>query len=213
MNTDDLISLLAKDAKALPSPSPTRRFALTLVPSLAVCTALVLTLWGINPGLFSLADVPAFWFKMGWLVALSACAWALMQRLSVPAKRARGPANGLALTVAVLLVLGALQWSIADESLRPQLVRGISWRTCTLSIAALSMPVLGVLLWTLKGLAPTRPGAAGAAAGLMAGALAALAYSLHCPELAFTFLALWYGAAISAMTALGALIGRRVLRW
>ena len=68
-------------------------------------------------------------------------------------------------------------------------------------------------LWAMKGLAPTRLALAGAGAGLLAGALGALVYALHCPELAASFLAVWYVLGIAIPALAGALLGPRVLRW
>ena len=49
--------------------------------------------------------------------------------------------------------------------------------------------------------------------GLLAGALGALVYALHCPEMATPFLAVWYLAGIAIPTALGAVLGPLLLRW
>ncbi|HSV58580.1 MAG TPA: NrsF family protein, partial [Variovorax sp.] len=68
-------------------------------------------------------------------------------------------------------------------------------------------------LLALKGLAPTRPALAGAAAGIMAGGAGATVYALHCPELAAPFLAVWYVAGMLIPVVAGALIGPRLLRW
>lgn len=65
----------------------------------------------------------------------------------------------------------------------------------------------------LRGLAPTRLRLAGAAAGFAAGSLGALVYSLHCPELAAPFLAIWYLLGMLIPTAIGAWLGPRLLRW
>ena len=46
-----------------------------------------------------------------------------------------------------------------------------------------------------------------------AGALGALVYALHCPEMATPFLAVWYVAGMAIPTALGAVLGPRLLRW
>ena len=48
---------------------------------------------------------------------------------------------------------------------------------------------------------------------VLAGALGALVYALHCPEMATPFLAVWYLAGIAIPTALGAMLGPRLLRW
>ena len=62
-------------------------------------------------------------------------------------------------------------------------------------------------------LAPTRLTLAGALAGLFAGGMGAFVYAFHCPETAAPFVALWYSAGILLTTALGALLGPRLLRW
>jgi hypothetical protein len=65
----------------------------------------------------------------------------------------------------------------------------------------------------LRGLAPTRPALAGAAAGALAGGVGGAVYALHCMELAAPFLAVWYVAGIVLPVVLGALLGPRLLRW
>jgi len=53
----------------------------------------------------------------------------------------------------------------------------------------------------------------GAAAGWLAGAVGACVYSLHCPEMAAPFVAIWYVLGMGMSAALGALAGRHWLRW
>ena len=65
----------------------------------------------------------------------------------------------------------------------------------------------------MQGLAPTRLRLAGASVGLLAGAAGACVYAFHCPELAAPFLGTWYVLGMAIPTALGALLGPRVLRW
>ena len=65
----------------------------------------------------------------------------------------------------------------------------------------------------MKGLAPTRLRLAGAAAGFAAGAIGALVYTLHCPELDAPFLAVWYVSGMLIPTVVGAFVGPRLLRW
>jgi hypothetical protein len=80
-------------------------------------------------------------------------------------------------------------------------------------VLALSLPALGATLLAMRGLAPTRLRAAGTAAGLLAGAVGAIGYALHCPEAALAFVAAWYTAGIALAGALGAALGPLVLRW
>jgi hypothetical protein len=80
-------------------------------------------------------------------------------------------------------------------------------------VLRLAIPIFIGLLWAYRRLAPTRLRAAGAAAGLAAGASAATLYCLHCPETSALFVLTWYSLGIAMMTAIGALLGPRLLRW
>ena len=88
-----------------------------------------------------------------------------------------------------------------------------SWATCPLGIAFLSIPVTFSVLWAMKGLAPTRLRLAGASAGLAAGTLGTLVYTLHCPEVAAPFIGTWYVLGMLIRLRWAHLMGPRVLRW
>jgi hypothetical protein len=70
-----------------------------------------------------------------------------------------------------------------------------------------------MILSVLRTGAPTHLEFAGAAAGLLSGALGAAAYTLACTNDGRPFVAIWYTLAILIMTSLGAIIGRRALAW
>jgi hypothetical protein len=55
--------------------------------------------------------------------------------------------------------------------------------------------------------------AAGAVAGLAAGAFAATVYCLHCQEVSALFVLTWYSLGILLAASVGALLGPRLLRW
>jgi hypothetical protein len=84
---------------------------------------------------------------------------------------------------------------------------------CPFLIALVAAPLFLAFVWVLKDLAPTRLRWAGAGAGFAAGAMGALTYSLHCPELAAPFIGVWYLLGMLIPTAIGASLGRRLLRW
>jgi hypothetical protein len=77
----------------------------------------------------------------------------------------------------------------------------------------MSLPLLAATLWALRRGASTRPALSGALAGLLSGGAAATVYAVHCPEDSPLFYASWYVLAILGATALGALLGARLLRW
>jgi hypothetical protein len=47
----------------------------------------------------------------------------------------------------------------------------------------------------------------------LAGAVGALVYTLHCPELGAPFLGIWYVLGMLAPALLGAALGPRILNW
>ena len=120
-----------------------------------------------------------------------------------------------------LAALGLERWLLGDVVRNPD-TPPAAWRrwiilvmpaVTSATFGFLSLPLFASTLWALKGLAPTRLALAGASAGLLSGALGALVYSLHCPESAAPFLAVWYVLGIAIPTLAGALLGPRVLRW
>jgi hypothetical protein len=92
-------------------------------------------------------------------------------------------------------------------------VMGTDWTMCVLCIPLFASIPFAALIWTLRQGAPTHLRRAGATAGLVAGAIGAVAYAVHCPDDSIPFIALWYGGMIAACAFVGALLGPRVLRW
>ncbi|WP_310610391.1 DUF1109 domain-containing protein [Limnohabitans sp.] len=213
MNTHDLIATLATEASTTSPASGMRRYTRAIATGLVVSLALVLVLWGINPSLNILAHTQAFWVKLLWLVLTCTFAAPVVLHLSRPGVAAGRGVWGIAASLTGMAVLATWQISQVDAATGVQLMLGESWQVCSASIVALSLPLLAALLWMLRGMAPTRPALAGASAGLMAGGLAGLVYSLHCPETAYAFLAVWYVVGMALMASIGAALGARLLRW
>ena len=126
--------------------------------------------------------------------------------------RPRYAVLGLALPVAALWLLTLLKLFAARPGERAALIFGKTWQECPQAIAVVSIPALIAALWAVRGLAPTHLALAGAAAGLFAGAAGALASALHCPELEAAFLAAWYVLGMLIPTAVGSVLGPRLLR-
>jgi len=213
MKTNDLIAMLATEASATPTVSPLRRCAQATAAGVAISLALVLTLWGLNPELNALAHTQAFWVKVVWLVLTCTFAMPVVMHLSRPGVAAGRGVWGIAAALVGMAMLALAQVATVDADTGMQLMLRGSWQICSEGLAALSVPLLAALMWMLRGMAPTRPALAGASAGLMAGAMSGLVYSLHCPETAYAFLAVWYVAGMAVMTVVGALLGSRLLRW
>jgi hypothetical protein len=112
-----------------------------------------------------------------------------------------------------MVLLGVIALLTAPAGGHVAVLLGHSWARCPFNVLLLSLPGLAGALWALRGLAPTRPRAAGLAAGLLAGALGALGYSLSCTELSPAFVAVWYSLGVALAGGLGAILGPRLLRW
>jgi hypothetical protein len=82
-----------------------------------------------------------------------------------------------------------------------------------LSIPAIAALPLALMLFALREGAPAGPARAGAIAGLIAGGFGAFFYAAHCPDDSPLFVATWYTLGIGFVTAVGAIIGAKVLRW
>ena len=213
MKTDQLITLLAGGVEPVESNVVWRRFTYALGSGALVATLLMLFLLCVRPDIAEAVRLPMFWMKLAFPAMLVAGALLATVRLSRPgAQLGRVPAAIAAPVLAVWMVAAMVLLSAAPGE-RQALFFGETWIYCTLMIAALAVPLFVTALWAMNGLAPTRLGLSGAAAGLLAGAGGALVYALHCPEMAAPFLAIWYVLGMSIPTAVGAAIGPLILRW
>lgn len=213
MRTEALIALLASGAQPVASHAVARRLALALGWGLAGALLIVLAVMGVRDDLAQESSRLVFWIKPVFAAALAVAALAVVARLGRPGMRVARLWPVLAAPVLLIWLLAAGMLANAAPAERSALVFGESWLVCPPNIALVSMPLLAALLWAMKGFAPTRLALAGAGAGLLAGALGALVYALHCPESSVAFFAVWYVIGMLIPTALGAVVGPRVLRW
>ena len=213
MKTGDLISLLAAGPVAVEPDAVSRRYAAALGWGAFGATLLMAIVLGVRPDFAAASQLPMFWVKLALPGALAAVALHAARRLSTPGLRLGRVPGALAVPAVAIWALAALVLARAAPGEREALIFGSTWEQCPAYIALLSLPVLAAALWAMKGLAPTRLVLAGAASGLLAGAIAAFVYALHCPEMEAPFLATWYLLGILLPTVTGALIGPFILRW
>ena len=215
MKTDDMVSFLASGDVAVDRTAIARRFALALLVGLLASIGLMLALLGIRPylDLMQAAIRPMFWVKTGFAAALAVTALLATWRLGRPGRSLGRLPAAAATPVVAMWGLAVVVLVRAAPDQRTALLMGDTWNSCPFLIALLSAPLLATALWAMRALAPTRPGLAGASAGLLAGATAALVYCLHCPEMSAPFVGLWYLLGILVPTVIGALLGPRLLRW
>ncbi|MEO7726910.1 MAG: DUF1109 domain-containing protein [Burkholderiales bacterium] len=212
MKTDDLITILASGAAVEPHAWQ-RRYLLALGWGLSFTMLLMVILLGVRADSAEAVHFPMFWLKLAFPSVLLMGALLATVRLSRPGGRlGRAPLAVAAPVIAVWLISAMVLINAAPAE-RQQLIFGNTWMSCPLTIAALSVPLFGALIWAMRGLAPTRVALAGAAAGLLAGAGGALIYALHCPEMGAPFLGIWYVLGMAIPAAMGAVIAPWTLRW
>lgn len=213
MRTDELVTMLATGAGAVPPNQAERRYATALATGVAAAALLMAALLGPRPDLAAAVRLPMFWVKFGFVACLAAASLLAALRLSRPGLRLAWVTGALGAPVLAIWLLAALVLARADTAQRADLFFGSTWNSCPLLVALLSAPAFVAVVWAMQGFAPTRLRLAGAAAGLVAGAVGALVYCLHCPELAAPFVGFWYLLGMLIPTAVGALSGPRLLRW
>lgn len=212
MNTDDLLRALAADGGRLRVSLPVRYAA--AIGGTALLVAVAYLSWhGPRADVAGFAWTARIAFKLAVPLAAAIAAGGLalgLVRPGVPIGRRVAWLAAVAIVLAVgvaveLAVLPSSQWL-------PRLLGANAWR-CLATVPVLSVLPLAAGLVALSRGAPLSPAAAGAAAGLTAGASGALVYALVCPDDSPLFLALWYGIAVALVSGAGALAGRRFLRW
>ncbi|QAY93968.1 MULTISPECIES: DUF1109 domain-containing protein [unclassified Pseudomonas] len=213
MKTDDFISMLASGVTPVDRNALAKRFGVGVLVGLIAAFLLVLIIFGARPDLAEVVATPIFWAKIAFPLSLMLGALSLVVRLARPGVT---PGAGQILVIAVL----ALVWAgtlyvlmTATPDVRVSMILGKTWRVCTLNISLLSIPGFISVFWALRGLAPTRLRLAGACGGLLAGAIATIAYCLHCPEMEVPFWGVWYLLGMLIPTVIGALLGPRWLQW
>lgn len=211
-------SLVARLSSEDPRPSlfaPT--VAVTLAAILALVVVLTVSVTWLQPRTDLAANLAGhnyiFVLKLIFTVGVVAAALPALRDLSVPGRRIRW---GSVLTVAPFVTI--MTFALHELARTPvsewsHHVGEASWLGCLLRIPALAIPAFIILALAVRGLAPTNLTRAGAYVGLLAGAIAAVGYALHCHDDSVAFVAISYSLAMLEMTLIGALVGPRVLRW
>jgi hypothetical protein len=212
METEQLIRTLAADNPHRARPvSLILTFALLAAAPLSV--AMFMMALGVRPDVMTAMHNPFFDLKFAITLALAVSAIVVSLHLSRPEASLKGWGWLL------LIPVGIIAAGIGSEMMMPQRLPmmtrliGSNSRVCMAAIPLLSLPLLAGALIGLRHGAPARPALAGAIAGLISAGLAATLYASHCTDDSPLFVATWYSIATAMVTAAGALIGARVLRF
>jgi hypothetical protein len=214
MRTDELINTLVVDHAVQPRPKPVAHgLVLAIIGGLAISSALFLLTLGVRPDILSALSTWRFDLKLSVNVVLAISAsWAAV-RLSSPTTTPLAAMR--VLLVPALLLLGAVVYELVTipASAWPSRAMGVNGVMCFASIIFLSVLPLTATIYALRQGAPTSPAVMGAVGGLLAGALGATVFAMHCTNDSPLFVAIWYALAIGLMAMFGLVVGRHALRW
>jgi hypothetical protein len=213
MNTDQLIADLTRDVPPVRRHAIGWRIAVGVAVGAGVSLMLIIVALGIRPDLDRAMLGFPFWMKWGYTISLAIGAIVATAQLARPDARGFGWLWLMAIPVGLLAAVGAMELIRTPPGDWLAMWLGQSWKRCPWLVLMLAAPIFGGLLWSFRRLAPTRLRAAGATAGLAAGAFAATVYCFHCPEVSAIFVLTWYSLGILLAATIGALVGPRLLRW
>jgi hypothetical protein len=214
MRTDELINTLVGDHASQPRPKPVvHGLVMAIIGGLAISSVLFSLTLGVRPDILSALSTWRFDLKLSAnLVLVIAATWVAL-RLSRPTTRALSAMR--ALLVPALLLLGAVVYELVTipASAWPSRAMGVNGVMCFANIIFLSVLPLTATIYALRQGAPTSPAVMGAVGGLLAGALGATVFAMHCTNDSPLFVAIWYALAIGLMSMVGLVVGRHALRW
>ena len=211
MKTEMLLNALVNDAEV--GLKLERSVAVALITGTIIAGALFFLAIGFRTDIGYAMETVRFLLKFAITLPLAVAATAALLRVARPG--ASFGLSGWALAISpVVLASGVLVELLAvPPSLWVTRLVGSNARNCVTLIPLLSIGPLACLLLALRVGAPTRPGLAGAIAGLAASGIAATFYAANCTDDSPLFVMAWYPAATGLVVLLGYLGGVKFLRW
>lgn len=213
MNTQDLIRAVVADNKSASPPISRTLAAAVAAGAIAAAITFALTLGLRSDFGWSIVNSPRFQFKFLFTLAVAIPALLLAWRLARPEGRSKGMWGLFA--IPLLLLAGGMVHELIAVPAEHWAVYAIGQNAfwCSTMIPLISAGPLAAMLYALRQGATSQPALAGAAAGLLASGIAATLYASHCVDDSPLFIAIWYTLAIAAVTAAGAMMGARLLKW
>lgn len=213
MRTDDLVEVLSARIDPADLRAVGRRIAVAV--AVGSLLAIAATLIGLGPrtGLSTVRAWTFLFLKIAFAAAIVGTAVTYLTRLSRPGGALRHGTLVVILPFLIIVALALVSLSSAPVSHWDRMVAGDEWLECLVSIPIIAIVPFALTMWAVRQAAPTDLRRAGALAGLVAGGISAVAYSIHCTADSLPFVAVWYGGTIVACTLAGVALGPRLLRW
>ncbi len=210
--TDDLINKLTANLKPVAPRAMHQLLLRYATGGIAGGLAIMLGFLGARHDLLSVMTTAAYWMKFGYAALLLILLIPALFTLSRPV-RAELHWRPLATLLACFASAALIQLMNAEPEQAEVLIWGQTALVCPWLIVLIALPTLTLLLVAMRRLAPANPALTGLAAGIVAGAVGVLIYSLHCPESGMPFIVIWYTLGVAITGFLGMIGGRVFLHW
>jgi hypothetical protein len=168
---------------------------------------------GFRPDIVFAMGTTRFLVKFAVTLPLAFAATAAMLRAAQPGASFGIRGWALALSPIILISAVLIELMTVPPPLWGSKTIGTHAQNCLTLIPLLSIGPLVCLLLALRKGASTRPGLAGAIAGLAASGIAATFYATNCTDDSPLFVITWYPLAAGFVAFIGYLSGLRFLRW
>lgn len=211
MKTEDLVEALVAD-RATGKKTIPKALAAALALGSMVSLVLFFIELGIRKDIVQALATWRFDLKVGLLVLALVLAFGLCRALSGPVQSGH-PIRRLLPLAALAAIAVTIELAVLPSASWGLRLVGSNALICMTAIPMLAMAPLAATLWTLRSGAPASPVLAGAAAGLLAAVTGATLYAFHCFDDSPLFVMTWYTLAAIPVVVLGAVAGRRLLRW
>lgn len=212
MKTDELIDMLSSGVEPVDPRKMSRDFILVVTATLAVVVAGSAFALGFDwTGRFD--NVGYLTLKLAFSLSVFGLGTYFLIKHLRPGGERRTITWPTILPFTALAVFAAIELAFSPVARWHRLMMGDHWLECVVFILLAALVPSALIIATARMAAPTDPVKTGALAGVVGGATGAVAYALHCTDDSFSFIAVWYAAAIGLTGFAGALLGPRVLRW
>jgi hypothetical protein len=213
VNTDDLINFLGRNIEPVKSGQLRNTILASLAVGAVVALCLMLVMFGAPDEAFRSEYLGLRFLGLVFTLGLVIAGMRFLLRAARPGAPGRTPLVVIGLLFFALLSAGAITLVLSHPAVWGEMIFGPQWAACLICIPLFAIVPFASLIWALRKEAPTNPVWTGAIAGLVAGALGAAALTLHHSAGSIPFIVLWYCGPIVVCTLIGAILGRRLLRW
>jgi hypothetical protein len=189
MKTADLVALLSTSPEPLDRSLVVRTLCLALAASSIVALGITLIGLGVRSDLMTARALIFIVIKLVFAIGIVGLALTYLTRLARPGAQRKTSSLLIAMPFLIIVVLAAISLGLAPTSHWDAMIAGDEWLECLLSIPIIAIFPFAISIWAVRRAAPTNLVRTGAFAGLIAGGVSAMAYTLHCTDDSLSFVA------------------------